>query len=148
MSDPTRPFLVVYVAWHPGFADGAGIAEAIRAHFRRALYENVAGGTGLSVVFRSLPPPGEAVPLDIDFDEAHATAIVILADGVLAADPQWVAYARALGERAEAAGLHVRTFPVSLDRAVLAPLNMTEQALRWDQWEGDLESTPSGFSAS
>ena len=139
MSDPTRPFLVVYVAWHPDFAVGAGIAEAIRGHFRRELYENVAGGTGLSVVFRSLPPPGGAVPLGIDLDEAHATAIVILADDVLAADPQWVAYARSLGERAEAAGLHVRTFPVSIGRAVLAPLNMTEQALRWDQWEGDLQ---------
>lgn len=140
MSDPTRPFLVVYVTWHPGFADGAGIAEAIRGHFRRELYENVAGGMGLSVVFRSLPPPGDAVPLDIDFDEAHATAIVILADAVLAADPQWVAYAGTLGERADAAGLHVRAFPVSIDHAVLAPLSMTEQALRWDQWNGDLQA--------
>ena len=139
MSDPTRPFLVVYVTWHPGFAEGAGIAEAIRGHFRRELYENVAGGTGLSVVFRSLPPPGDVVPLDIDLDEAHATAIVILADSLLAADMQWVAYVQSIGERAEAAGLHVRTFPVAIERAVLAPLNMTEQALRWDQWEGDLE---------
>ncbi|MGE0672841.1 MAG: toll/interleukin-1 receptor domain-containing protein [Methylibium sp.] len=139
MSDPTRPFLVVYVTWHPGFAEGAGIAEAIRGHFRRELYENVAGGTGLSVVFRSLPPPGDVVPLDIDLDEAHATAIVILADSLLAADVRWVAYVQSIGERAEAAGLHVRTFPVAIERAVLAPLNMTEQALRWDQWEGDLE---------
>lgn len=140
MSDPTRPLFVVYVAWHPGFADGASIAEAIRSHFRRALYENVAGGTGLSVVFRSLPPPNSAVPLDIDFDEAHATAIVVLTDRALAADPQWVAYARALGERAEATGLHVRTFPVAIDQMVLVPLNMTEQALRWDQWNGDLQT--------
>lgn len=140
MSDPTRPFLVVYVAWSPAFADGANIAEAIRGHFRRELYENVAGGTGLSVVFRSLPPPGSPVPLDIDFDEAHATAVVILVDRELAADAQWVAYARSLGERAEAAGLHARTFPVSIDHAVLAPLNMTEQALRWDQWDGDSEA--------
>ena len=137
VSDPSRPFLVVYVAWHPGFDQGAMIAEAIRGHFRRELYENVAGGTGLSVIFRSLPPPGGAVPLEIDVDEAHATAIVILADNVLAADAQWVAYARTLAEQADAAGLHVRTFPISIDRAVLAPLNMTEQALRWDLWDGD-----------
>lgn len=140
MSDPTRPLFVVYVAWHPGFADGASIAEAIRGHFRRELYENVAGGTGLSVVFRSLPPPSDAVPLDIDLEEAHATAIVILTDAVLASDPQWVAYARALGERAEATGLHVRTFPVAIHQAVLAPLNMTEQALRWDNWDGDVQT--------
>ena len=140
MSDPTRPIFVVYVAWHPRFAEGASIAEAIRSHFRRQLYENVAGGTGLSVVFRTHPPPGNAVPLDIDFDEAHATAMVILADSALAADPQWVAYVRVLGERAEATGLHVRTFPVAIHQMVLAPLNMTEQALRWDQWNGDLQT--------
>lgn len=140
MSDPTRPLFVVYVVWHPGFGDGASIAEAIRSHFRRELYDNVAGGTGLSVVFRSLPPPSSAVPLDIDFDEAHAAAIVVLTDRALAADPQWVAYARALGERAEATGLHVRTFPVAIDEMVLVPLNMTEQALRWDQWNGDLHT--------
>lgn len=140
MSDPTRPLFVVYVAWHPGFADGVTIAEAIRSYFRRELYENVAGGTGLSVVFRSLPPPNSAVPLDIDFDEAHATAIVVLTDRALAADTQWVAYARALGERAEATGLHVRAFPVAIDQMVLMPLNMTEQALRWDQWNGDLQT--------
>lgn len=139
MSDLTRPFLVVYVTWHPGFADGAGIAEAIRGHFRRELYENVAGGAGLSIIFRSLPPPGNAVPLGINFDEAHATAIVVLADSVLVADPQWVAYAQSLGEQAEAAGLHARAFPVSIDRSVLASLKMTEQALRWDQWQGDLQ---------
>jgi len=139
MSEPTRPFLVVYVAWHPDFSDGATIAEAIRGHFRRQLYENVAGGTGLSVVFRSIPPPGAAIPLDIDFNEAHATAIVILADGTLAADGNWVAYARMLGERADASGLHVRTFPVSIDHAVLAPLAMSEQALRWDRWDGDMQ---------
>lgn len=139
MSDTTRPFLVVYVAWHPDFDQGAVIAEAIRGHFRRELYENIAGGTGLSVIFRSLPPPGSVVPLDIDLEEAHATAIVVLADNELATDAQWVAYARSLAERAEAVGLHVRTFPVSVDRSVLAPLNLTEQALRWDQWDGDLE---------
>ncbi|WP_232505041.1 toll/interleukin-1 receptor domain-containing protein [Rubrivivax gelatinosus] len=131
---------MVYVAWHPDFPDGAGIAEAIRGHFRRELYENVAGGAGLSVVFRSLPPPGRAVPLEIDFAEAHATAIVILVDSALAADAPWLAYARSLGEQAEATGLQVRTFPVAIEHAVLAPLDMTEQALRWDQWDGDLQT--------
>jgi hypothetical protein len=128
---------VVYVAWHPDFNQGPTIAEAIRGHFRRNLYENIAGGTGLSVIFRSLPPPGCAVPLEIDVDEAYTTAVVILADNALTADPQWVAYARKLGEQAEAIGLRTRVFPVSVDRTVLKPLNMSEQALRWDSWDGD-----------
>jgi hypothetical protein len=139
MLEFTRPLFVVYVVWHPSFDEGAMIAEAIRSHFRRELYENVAGGAGLSVIFRSLPPPGATVPLEIDLSEAHATAVVVLADTVLAEDPQWIAYARDLGEQTEGAGLHVRTFPVSVDRTVLAPLGMAEQALRWDQWDGDSE---------
>lgn len=46
-----KPFLVVYIIWHPDFAAGAGLAEILRGHFRRELYQNVAGGTGLSVIF-------------------------------------------------------------------------------------------------
>jgi hypothetical protein len=46
MADNTaRPFLVVYVVWHPGFREGAALAEVLRTHFRRELYANVAGGT-------------------------------------------------------------------------------------------------------
>lgn len=136
MPDPTRPLLVIYIAWHPAFADGAGIAESLRKHFRRELYENVAGGTGLSVIFRSAPSPGAVMPLGIDLTEAHSTAIVVLADPALTADDHWVRYLRDLGERAEAVGLHARVFPVAMDQSVLAPLGMTEQALRWDRWIG------------
>src|SRR5258708_19144721 len=92
MPDPTRPFLVLYVVWNPGYPKGANVAESLREHFRRALYENVAGGTGISVIFRSAPAPGSATPLLIDLDEAETTAIVVLADSALAEDPAWVAY--------------------------------------------------------
>ncbi len=37
MPDPTRPFLVLYIVWHPGYAEGADIAESLREHFRRKL---------------------------------------------------------------------------------------------------------------
>jgi hypothetical protein len=140
VSDPTRPLLVIYVAWHPAFAEGASIAESLRKHFRRELYENVAGGTGLSVVFRSAPSPIAAIPLGIDLEEAHSTAIVVLADTTLVADEHWVRYLRDLGEQVEAAGLHARLFPVAMDPSVLGPLCMTEQALRWDCWNGDATS--------
>lgn len=136
MPDTTRPFLVIYIAWHPSYIAGANIAESLRKHFRRELYENVAGGTGLSVIFRSAHPPSANAPLEIDLDEAHTTAVVILADPILADDENWVHYLRALGERTEAAGLHVRMFPVSMDHSVLARLGMAEQAIRWDQWDG------------
>lgn len=137
MPVPTRPFLVLYVVWHPGFVEGAEIAEVLREHFRRKLYENVAGGTGLSVIFRSAPVPGSATPLPIDLDEAETTAIVVLAESMLAGDADWVHYVRELVERTESAGLGSRVFPVALERSALV-IGIEEQALRWDQWPGTL----------
>lgn len=135
-TDPTRPFLVVYVVWHPGFTDGARIAEALREHFRRKLYANVAGGTGLSVIYRSATTPGSAVPLLINLDEAETTAIVVLADRTLVADVAWTGYVQDLVVQTEAAGLGTRVFPVAIDSGVLGELGVDEQALRWDHWPG------------
>lgn len=133
MALSTRPFLVIYVAWHPSFVDGESIAKSLYEHYRRDLYENVAGGAGLSVVYRSTPLPGSSTPLDIDFDEAETSAIVLLIDEHWVADPAWVAWASDLTNRAEAAGLSVRVFPVAIDRKVLE-VGLTEQAVRWDTW--------------
>lgn len=80
MKLSTRPFLVVYVAWHPKFRGGRVIARALYDHYRRKLYENVAGGTGLGVVYRSAPEPGSNLPAPINFDEAETSAIVLLMD--------------------------------------------------------------------
>lgn len=130
-SATARPLLVVYVAWHPAFKEGAAIAETLRKHFRRELYENVAGGTGLSVIFRSEPAPGSSRPLPIDLDDAETTAIVALADSSLANDAGWVSYLRELASQTAEAGLNARLFPVSIEHAGLL---VDEQALRWDQW--------------
>src|SRR5690349_2260801 len=135
MPDSTRPFLVLYIVWHPDFAAGAGIAEALREHFRRKLYENVAGGTGLSVIFRSTAAPRSSVPLPIDLDESETTAVVVLAESTLVGDPDWVEYVHGLAEQTEIAGLRARVFPVALEHAALS-IGLDEQALRWDQWPG------------
>src|SRR5947209_761425 len=127
MPHPTRPFLVLYIVWYPDFAAGASMAEALREHFRRKLYENVAGGTGLSVIFRSTPAPGSPVPLAIDLDDAETTAVVVLAELTLARDANWVEYVRALAARTEAAGLSARVFPVAVERAAL-DIGIQEQA--------------------
>ena len=119
MADLTNPFLVVYIVWHPDLNGGAGIAEALREHFRRKLFENVAGGTGLSVIYRSVSPPGSATPLQINLDEAETTAIVVLADSKLAADAAWIGYVRELASRTEAASLGTRVFPVSIESGVV-----------------------------
>jgi hypothetical protein len=139
MSDPTRPFLALYIVWHPDFAEGAQIAEALREHFRRKLYENVAGGTGLSVLFRSTAFPGGPVPLPIELIDAETTAIVVLADQILATDADWTNYVRKLVELTEAAGLGTRVFPVAIESSVLRNLGLAEQALRWDRWTNPFE---------
>lgn len=135
MPPSTRPLLVVYVAWHPAFAEGMEIAQALYDHFRRKLYENVAGGTGLSVIFRWSPAIGSNVPLPIDFSEAETSAIVLLVDRHLVNDPAWVTYIRELLAQAEAGGLGTRVFPVAINHAVLGRIGIEEQAVRWDRWE-------------
>lgn len=133
MAPATRPFLVVYVAWHPSFVEGRGIAEALYEQYRRKLFENVAGGTGLSVIYRSEPPAGEAAPLPIDFGEGETAAVVVLFDENFAADAAYKAWLDDTAERADAAGLAVRVFPVAIDGA-LTRIGIAEQAVRWDHW--------------
>jgi hypothetical protein len=139
LSKSTRPFLVVYIAWHPDFAHGTSIAEALRRHFRREIYENVAGGTGLSVLYRSVALPDSDSPLSIDLDDAETTAIVVLADSKMAADASWLRYVQELTEQTEEAGLGTRVFPIAIEQTALQALGIVEQALRWDRWEGSIE---------
>lgn len=139
MTDSTRPFLVLYIVWHPTFAAGAEIAERVRQHFRRQLYANVSGGAGLSVMYRSALAPDAKTPLPIPLDEAETTAIVVIADPHLASDADWVTYVQQIGAATDAAGLGARLFPVTLDAGVLPNLQVDEQALRWDLWPGDAE---------
>ncbi len=86
-------------------------------------------------MFRSAPAPGSATPLPIELDEAETTAIVVLAESTLVADPAWVGYVCELVDRTEAAGLSSRVFPVAMERAAL-DIEVDEQALRWDSWTG------------
>lgn len=132
---PTRPFLVIYVAWHPSFAEGARVAKTLYEHFRRNLYSNVAGGTGLPVMYRSVPAHGSEVPIDIYFNDAETSAIVMLVDDAWAGDPAWNAWSRALMERTDAAGLRARVFPIAMTAAAIG-VGITEQAARWDRWDG------------
>ena len=86
----TRPFFVIYIVWHPDFKEGTGIAESIRAHFRRNLFENIAGGTGLSVIYRNTLEPGKKKPLAIDLNESETMAVVTLVDSAFINDHYWI----------------------------------------------------------
>lgn len=134
MPLPTRPFLVIYVAWHPDFADGPRLAKVLFDHYRRKLYENVTGGTGVPVVYRSAPVPGATVPIDIALDEAETSAVVMLIDDHWVGDPSWLAWGRQLMDRTDAAGLRARVFPVAISASATAA-GVAEQAIRWDTWD-------------
>lgn len=135
MTLPTRPFLVVYIVWHPDFAPGAAVAKSLYDHFRRKLFENVSGGTGLSVIYRSQPATDAAAPLAIDFAESETAAVVVLFDAAFAADAAYTAWLKDTTDRADAEGLGTRVFPVAMDSA-LTRAGMAEQGIRWDKMEG------------
>ncbi|QCA17887.1 toll/interleukin-1 receptor domain-containing protein [Citrobacter freundii] len=145
MPDSTlaKPFLVIYIAWHPSFEGGAALAEVLRGHFRRELYQNVAGGTGLSVIYRSMALPETGKPLVIDLSESETTAIIVLAESNMAKDTEWKSWLQELSEETTRAGLGTRIFPVAIESEGLST-GIAEQALRWDSWmqgsENDIAS--------
>ena len=102
MAESPHTMLAVYIIWHPNYSKGSKIAESIRGHFRNGRYKNVLGDIGLSVVFRSSPVPDAETPLAIDLDDAETTAIIVLAESVLAGDSAWRKYVDELINDAEA----------------------------------------------
>lgn len=139
MDHITRPFLVIYVAWHPLFAQGSELAKKLYDHYRRSLYDNVTGGAGLSVLYRYAPEAGSALPLDIDFEESATAAVVLLLDEHWCADPAWVTWARTLLERSDEAGLRARVFPVTINAEAMH-LEIAEQAIKWHEWHDCLDA--------
>ena len=132
MTDQTKPFLVVYIVWHPGFDYGATIAQELRNHFCRKLTENIAGGIGLSVIYRSTTLPDSASPRQISLDEAETTAIIVLADLTLATDNAWTEYIRELIGQTQVVGLGAQVFTVSMEPGVVDKLELDGQIIRWD----------------
>lgn len=138
MSKPTRPFLVMHVAWHPAFEEGQAIATALYSHYRRELYENVSGGAGLSVLYRYAADDETGAPRSIDIEEGETTAVVLLLDEQFAGDPKYMDWARNVIAQADHSNLRVNVFPVAFGDA-LKDSGIKQQAVRWDKWS-DLDS--------
>ena len=136
MEIPDAPILSVYVVWHPCYEDGDRIAERLRAHFRRDRNRSVAGEPGLSVLFRSDTEPGKPVPLPVGWDDAKATAVILLVDPILSNDHAWQRYIRDLSQQTQRRGFLTRLIPVAMGPDSLK-LELDVQALRWDLWDGD-----------
>lgn len=133
MALSTRPFLILYVVWHPAFDAGRSIAKKLYEHYRRELYSNVAGGTGLSVIYRQAPDPTTSAPAAVDFSEGETSAVVLLIDERFAGDENYVGWAKALLTQTEAIGLSARVFPVAI-ASDATRMGFAEQAVRWDRW--------------
>ena len=132
MEVTTRPLFTVYAVWHSSYAKGDKISELLRRRFGNYAYCNVAGGLGVSVIYRNKPVPNSHTPLPIDWDEAETTAVIVLVDSVLASDSAWSNYFFELSRNAQTRGFLTRLFPVIMEAGGLE-LRLEEQALRWDQ---------------
>lgn len=87
-------------------------------------------------MYRSEPglDGGGTLPDPIDLQDSSATAVVVLVDKSLTADPQWLAWLSELAAGAEAIGLSTRVLPVAIDRTAMQ-VGMKTQAIRWDKWD-------------
>lgn len=129
--EDTRPLCAVYVAWHPSFEAGAGMARRLYQHFRRDLFTNVAGGVGLSVLYRSASNGDHPEP--IPFDDSHVAVVFLLLSAAMTTDPAWREYVRAMIEAANAIGLTARVIPICVDGRGLNLVG-TDTAVRFDSW--------------
>ena len=133
LDEGSKPFLVIYVVWHPDFNDVAEIAAELRNHFRRRIFDNVSGGIGINVIYRfAAAEDGSSTPLSIELDGSETTAAVVLVEPNLSEDKAWARYVCRLADRTETMGLGKRMFPVAIDPAAFTSLNLTEQALPWE----------------
>jgi hypothetical protein len=129
----TRPFLVVYIAWHPAFQRGKEIAKHLFDHYRREHFGNIAGGAGLSVVYRYAPDPATGTPLGVDFEEAETSAVVVLFDEEFSKSAEYLGWLEAVSLSSDNSGMRLMVFPVAMD-ASLTESGISEQAVRWDRW--------------
>ena len=136
MELDTSPVFTCFVTWHPGSTDGARIADGLRSHFDMDDFRRVAGDAGLRVLFRSTPEPGMPRPRPIPWNSADSVAVVALVDRALAEDPEFSDYVRTAFADARTRESRALVIPVTLDADALR-MRFEEQALRWDQWEGD-----------
>ncbi len=112
-----RPYLTIYVAWHPRFRAGQGIADRIYSHFCRDVGQPMSRTLGIPVFFRSTPASKEAIlPLEIALDESRHSAVVALVDDHMVSDDDWCRYIKAIWRKTGGSRSPHRLYPVALTR--------------------------------
>ncbi len=132
-----KSFMSIYVVWHAGYADGNKIANGLFEHYRRKVFDNVSGGLGIQVLFRS-GSDGD-LPLPIDLSESNVVAVVILLEANLIEDEQWVRYADGIVRDANKHGLCMRAFPVAIEKSAyrVGEELSTINCVRWEEWSDE-----------
>ena len=131
------PF-VLHVVWHPRCEAAPAIAEELRRHFASDRYHDIAGGAGVTVLFRDVDAPDSDAPPAIDWTDGEIVAVVALLDRATT-DGRWVRYLQNIAAQADDRGLATRMFPVALEAEALAG-GLDVQALRWYDWPDDDET--------
>jgi hypothetical protein len=129
----TRPLCAIYVAWHPSYAPGALMAKRLYQHFRRDLFTNVAGGVGLSVLYRHVNGPTGDRPEAIPLNDSHVAVVFLLLSEWMAADAAWREYVRDLLARAKNRGFTAQIVPICMDSHGLNIIGEIN-AVRFDTW--------------
>ena len=83
--------LIVYVLWHPAFADGEKLAKQIYSSFSRDIHNPLSRGIGIPVYFRNILDleKKNSHPFGIDLDKAQRTAVVLMVDDNMVVDKDW-----------------------------------------------------------
>jgi hypothetical protein len=124
-----RPVVIVYIAWHPGCTRAAAFGRAMFAALCADPDVPASRGLGFQVRFRTSNAVGEA-PAPVPFDRAQRTAVFVLADDLLVADPAWRSYADGLVKSARPTD---RIVPVAMTAVGNLPPGLRQlQAIRLD----------------
>lgn len=134
-----REHFAVNVVWHPDYAGGRHLATRLKHLWAAGPYREVLGEKGLNVSCRYATVSGSPSPQPIDWEGSDATAVVVLLDGSLATQPDWMKYVRELEEQAERRGHSNRVFPVAMEADALDRLDggLATQAICGYGWPGD-----------
>lgn len=100
-TTPYRPYLVVYVAWHPEYVEGQGLAKHIYTSLTRDIQNPISRGIGIPVFFRSMALAGNEAPTEITLDSAEHCAVVILVDNKMVNSEPWNKYVENLWNQVE-----------------------------------------------
>jgi hypothetical protein len=115
------------VVWHPNFAVGRPIAEALAAHFEGA--EDELNSSGLTIPVRvrcegadPRDPQSAPLPLMTGDDTINIVLLLVEGDLIAAFDKQWAPFAQSIRNELDAHPDHTLVLPLRLgDRGAIPP---------------------------